>query len=325
MTRLPDLVILTEGDWARGLGHLGRCLGYAQHWRSMGRRVLWVVDGDDAARRFLADETVVWRRWQDDGIIPEAEGAVAIADSYGASAAALQAIAERAGAAVYLDDLEQDDYPPGLVVHSAPGPLDRTGRRAEWLIGPAWQPMPSAFWTVAERKPVAETIGSVLVLAGGTDLRDMGGRLAALAREAFPGSRIHLVRGAGARGDVSGSGPVTVHRALAPEVLRDLMLEADLAISAAGQTLYQLARCGVPTLMIGVADNQTKHLREWPATGAMLSAGMWDAPGLQDRILDCLAAMNSASVRAAMSLAGQTAVDGLGAARLAGQVARIRA
>ena len=75
MTRLPDLVILTEGDWARGLGHLGRCLGYARQWRRMGREVLWIVDGDDAARRFLEDETVVWRRWQDDGHIPEVEGA----------------------------------------------------------------------------------------------------------------------------------------------------------------------------------------------------------------------------------------------------------
>ena len=127
MTRLPDLVILTEGDWARGLGHLGRCLGYAQQWRRMGRQVLWIVDGDESARRFLEGEIVVWRRWQDDGHIPEVEGAVAIADSYGASPAALQAIAGRAAAAVYLDDLELDDYPPGLVVHSAPGPLERSG------------------------------------------------------------------------------------------------------------------------------------------------------------------------------------------------------
>lgn len=325
MTRLPDLVILTEGDWARGLGHLGRCLGYARQWRRLDREVLWIVDGDDAARRFLEGEAVVWRRWQDDGDIPEVENAVAIADSYGASPVALHAIARRAAAAVYLDDLELDDYPPGLVVHSAPGPLDRSGRRAEWLIGPAWQPMPSAFWTVAERKRVSDRIGSVLILVGGTDLRDLGGRLAALAHRVFPDSRIHLVRGAGARGEVPDSGAITVHRALPPEALRDLMLDADLAISAAGQTLYQLARCGVPTLMVGVADNQARHLREWPHTGAMLSAGMWDAPDLDDRLLEGLQSMKSAEVRTAMSAAGQRAVDGQGARRLAEHIGRIRA
>lgn len=317
MTRLPDLVILTEGDWARGLGHLGRCLGYAQHWRSRGRQVRWIVDGDESARRYLTDETVVWRRWQDDGDIPEVDGAVAIADSYGTSPAALHAVATRAAAAVYLDDLELDDYPPGLVVHSAPGPLDRSGRRAEWLIGPAWQPMPAAFWTIAPRNPVAATIGSVLILMGGTDLRDLGGRLAALARPAFPDSRIHLVRGAGVLGEEPVSSAVTVHRSLSPESLRDLMLDADLAISAAGQTLYQLAQCGVPTLMVGVADNQAKHLREWPDTGAMLSAGMWDAPDLDDRLLNGLESMKPPHVRAAMSAAGQTVVDGQGVARLA--------
>ena len=325
MTRLPDLVILTEGDWARGLGHLGRCLGYAQQWRRMGRQVLWIVDGDESARRFLEGEIVVWRRWQDDGHIPEVEGAVAIADSYGASPAALQAIAGRAAAAVYLDDLELDDYPPGLVVHSAPGPLERSGRPTEWLVGPAWQPLPSAFWTLAGRKPVPDKVQSVLILAGGTDLRDLGGRLSAQARRVFPDSRIHLVRGAGARGEQTTSGSITVHRALPPEALRDLMLDADLALSAAGQTLYQLARCGVPTLMIGVADNQTKHLREWPGAGAMLSAGMWDAPDLDERLLDGLESLKPAGVRAAMSTAGQTAVDGRGAARLADQIGRILA
>ena len=320
MTRLPDLVILTEGDWARGLGHLGRCLGYARHWRLVGRQVLWIVDGDEAARRFLEGETVIWRQWQDDGDIPEVAGAVAIADSYGASPAALDAIAGRAAAAVYLDDLELDDYPSGLVVHSAPGPLDRTGRRAEWLIGPAWQPMPSAFWTVAPRKPAAETIASVLVLVGGTDLRDLGGHLASVANRVFPHSRIHLVRGAGARSEIPDSGAATVHRALSPEALRDLMLDADLAISAAGQTLYQLARCGVPTLMVGVADNQARHLREWPGTGTMVSAGMWNAPDLDDRLLEGLEFMRPTRVRAAMSAAGQAAVDGQGVARLAARI-----
>jgi UDP-2,4-diacetamido-2,4,6-trideoxy-beta-L-altropyranose hydrolase len=324
MTRLPDLVILTEGDWARGLGHLGRCLGYAQHWRRMGRQVLWIVDGDDAARRFLDGETVVWRRWQEGGDTPEVKGAVAIADSYSASPAALHAIGDRAAAAVYLDDLELDDYPPGLVVHSAPGPLDRSGRRAQWLIGPAWQPMPAPFWTLAGRKPAIDEIRSILVLVGGTDLRDLGRRLATLARRFCPDSRIDLVLGAGARSEGADFGHVTVHRALPPAALRDLMLDADLAISAAGQTLYQLARCGVPTLMIGVAENQVKHLREWPETGAMASAGTWDASDLDQRILDGLDSVKPAQVRADMSKAAQAVVDGQGAARLARFIGRTR-
>lgn len=315
---------MTEGDWARGLGHLGRCLGYAQHWRGLGLDVRWVVDGDEAARRFLGDETVIWRRWQDDGHMPEADGRVVIADSYGAAPEALTAISDRAAAAVYLDDLELDDYPPGLVVHSAPGPLARAGRRAEWLIGPAWQPMPSAFWRVPARKPVAEPVGSILILAGGTDLRGLGARLAAFARRAFPEATIHLVRGVGARGEADAQG-VTVHRALPPENLRDLMLGADLALSAAGQTLYQLACCGAPAVMVGVADNQARHLREWPGTGAMVSAGVWDAPELEDRVLNALDALRPAAVRAGMSGAGQATVDGRGAARLAARIGRLLA
>ena len=74
--------------------------------------------------------------------------------------------------------------------------------------------------------------------------------------------------------------------------------------------------------MIGVADNQAKHLREWPRTGAMLSAGMWDVAGLDSRVLEGLEFMKPASVRAAMSAAGQVTVDGQGAARLAERIRR---
>ncbi|MEH6663752.1 MAG: hypothetical protein V7678_02780 [Brevundimonas sp.] len=316
---LPPLLILTEGDRRRGLGHLGRCLGYAAHWRAEGRPVRWIVDGDEAARAVLGAEAVQWRVWQDETGTVDAHGHVVIVDSYDARPQDLAPLADGARLVVCLDDLERDGYPPGLVVHSAPGPLDRSGRAARWLIGPAWQPMPPAFWRVPERPPARPVLGRVLVLTGGTDLRNLGPGLAGLVRGRLPQARIDVVLGAGAAATPFPDG-VILHRNLAPEALRDLMLACDAAVSAAGQTLFQLARCGAPTIMVGVAGNQARHLREWPRTGAMTSAGDWDAPGLHDRIAAHLEALASPDLRAAMSRCGQAAVDGQGVARLAREV-----
>jgi len=324
MTPLPPLLILTEGDRRRGLGHLGRCLGYAEYWRRAGRPVRWLVDGDDAAHAVLGGETVRWETWQDKTQGLAARDEVVIVDSYDAAPAALAPLAECGGLTICLDDLERDGYPPGLVIHTSPGSLNRSGRPARWLIGPAWQPMAPAFWSVPERSPPPERPGRALVLTGGADLRGVGPTLAELVRRKLPDCEVHLVLGAGAGAAPVQSG-VIEHRNVTPDALRDLMLDCDLAVSAAGQTLFQLACCGTPTIMVGVADNQARHLREWPATGAMTAAGVWDDPNLHDQLRARLTTLESRDARAAMSRKGRALVDGQGVARLARMIGSILA
>lgn len=98
------------------------------------------------------------------------------------------------------------------------------------------------------------------------------------------------------------------------------MLAADVAVSAAGQTLYELARCGCPTLLFGVADNQRRHMTYWPETGAGRGVGWWDDPALEANILDGLRTL-SLEDRIAMSQAGPRLVDGQGIRRLLTEVA----
>ncbi len=43
------------------------------------------------------------------------------------------------------------------------------------------------------------------------------------------------------------------------EVMRDLMLAADLAISAAGQTINELAITGLPSVIFKVAETKVKY------------------------------------------------------------------
>ena len=52
-----SLLILTEGDRSRGLGHVTRCSAYAEGWLTRGGAVHWRLDGDDTARS-VAGEVV---------------------------------------------------------------------------------------------------------------------------------------------------------------------------------------------------------------------------------------------------------------------------
>lgn len=313
------LTIYTEGDAVRGLGHLTRCKGYAQHWTRMGGVTRWIVDGDEGARRALAEEDHgQWRRWQSDcGPVEITD--VALVDSYSADLDVLEAIAASARSAIFIDDLFRLPYPQGLVVHSSPGPIEGKRGRARWLTGPRWHPMREAFWDVARRAGPRTPIGRVLVLAGGVDHRGISGRIARAVVDALPEARIDLVAGAGAEtpGDLPSN--VRLHQGLAAGEMRDLMLTADVAVSAAGQTLYELARCGCPTLLFGVADNQRRHMTYWPETGAGRVVGWWDDPALEANIVNGLRVL-SLEDRIAMSQAGPRLVDGQGIRRLVAEV-----
>jgi RimJ/RimL family protein N-acetyltransferase len=57
--------------------------------------------------------------------------------------------------------------------------------------------------------------------------------------------------------------------------MAELMTASDIAVSAAGQTLFELARCGVPTIAVGVAENQRHNLEGFTDAGVCYNAGWW--------------------------------------------------
>ncbi len=55
--------------------------------------------------------------------------------------------------------------------------------------------------------------------------------------------------------------------------MSEIMSMCDIAISAAGSTLYELCACGVPTITYIMADNQIKGAEEFAGLDLMLNAG----------------------------------------------------
>ena len=309
------LKIYTEGDTARGLGHVTRCSAYAEAWRSEGGRVHWVVDGDDTARAIAAATGEVdvgaWQQGAPDSEMAAAD--VVLVDAYSVSLERLKALTEAARQAVFIDD-HWRDYPAGLILHPSPGPPPTHIAGDRWLVGPAWQPLRPAFWTVAARGGAAEAIGNVLIVFGGSDPRGLGATVAQKVAEALPGVTIDLV--GTSVGAIALSGEIRVHSAKSDDQMRRLMQTADVAISAAGQTIAELARCGTPTIMVEVADNQRLQRLHWPPLTGFIDAGTWQDQGLMERILVSLGPLKTAEARHAVSQKASAALDGAGVARL---------
>jgi spore coat polysaccharide biosynthesis predicted glycosyltransferase SpsG len=99
-----------------------------------------------------------------------------------------------------------------------------------------------------------------------------------------------------------------------PSTLVEPAARADVAVTAAGMTAYELACAGVPFLALIVADNQERVGRalEDSGVGLVLDVrGGIDGQALEAR----LAELRDPSVRERLATAGARAVDGAGALR----------
>lgn len=315
------LVVYTEGDRVRGLGHVSRCSAWADGWARRGGRVSWVLDGDSAAATMIAPgQQVQISRWQDGaaGAPVDRSAQVTFVDSYSVTRDTLDAIAATTGATVYVDDLWKV-WPAGIVVHPAPDrrpdAVPPPDPATIWLTGPAWHPLRAPFVDLALRDPPRPSIRRVLVVFGGGDLRRVGATMADLALQVCEGAEVDLVLGAGQETPPASRG-LTVHQAIDATAMARLMRDADVAISGAGQTIFELARCGTPTVMVGIAENQRANLEQWPALCGFIDAGFWDAVDLPDRVRNGLIALTPAVARQQVSDRAHGIVDGQGVHRL---------
>lgn len=286
------LWIFSEGDKARGLGHLSRCGAYAQAWRQQGGQVHWVIEGDELAQAMLRGESVSWGNWQQQRISPQR--AVAIVDSYSATLETLQSISAGFARVLYLDDTERLDYPQGLVIHACPGAPGTPSGSATWRWGPGWQPLRPPFWSVPPRTQVSERIERILIIMGGTDIRDLTPSLVTLLHQHAPDAELHVVN---REPDPRLWGCRQYHNLDATQMAA-LMCHCDLAISAAGQAAYELARCGLPGMLIGVADNQANQLAGWCGPDAFLSGKWWHDPALLSHLEQGLSRLSASDERA---------------------------
>lgn len=194
-----------------------------------------------------------------------------------------------------------------------------------FLLGPEYAVLSADFWRVSARV-VREKVEHLLVILGGADSCGLMPKLLRLLDDVPGDFSVTAVVGPffGNKGAVKAAADQAkrfVKLVESPTSLRGLMEEADVAISGAGQTLYELACVGCPTVAIQVAADQEGQLRAMAEAGCVRFAGnakrMDILPQVHAAVLLLLA---DREARSAMARAGQELVDGQGAFRVTGEI-----
>jgi UDP-2,4-diacetamido-2,4,6-trideoxy-beta-L-altropyranose hydrolase len=95
-----------------------------------------------------------------------------------------------------------------------------------------------------------------------------------------------------------------------------LMAWADVAVSAAGSTCWELAFMGLPGLIITIADNQVEIAKGLGRAGAMIDLGWHENISIEQLAKTLNIILQSHLKRATLSEKGQKLVDGMGGKKI---------
>lgn len=354
--------IRTDGNSCIATGHLVRCLSIADACLLRGMKVCFLVSDKeskellqnfDPLHRFPVQilETADYHNPERE--LPEvlallnglhrADAAgrhiVYFLDSYFVTEKYLSDI-NAATPVAYLDDLKLFDYPVDLVINYdviqeafLPDYRKCYQRAKKTLLGAAYTPLRSQF---ADRKPgFRDQVSDILITTGGSDPFHFCLKLANTLLEKpsdcpTPSFNLQIVVGRlnkdkEALCRLSEHFPsVTLHENVSD--MASLMESCDLAVSAAGTTLYELCAAGTPAVSFTMADNQLTAAKAFADAGAIPCAGdiRLSCESVLDSVIDFVTDMSeNLGQRKSAQDNMRRLVDGQGALRIADALSKL--
>jgi spore coat polysaccharide biosynthesis predicted glycosyltransferase SpsG len=253
-----------------------------------------------------------------------------VVDSYGVDADFFTAIRPATGCLMAIDDLAERFIDADIVQNGnadAGALIYQTREPCILLLGPTYTLLRPEFRQTSPPK-IEPLVTRVLLTLGGTDPLHSTEKILIDLVDRLPRARFDVVVGpfvsdlSGLRGLAEATpGRVVVHQA--PENLASLMKNVDLAVTGGGQTLYEVAALGVPTVALCLAANQVRHLAALAALGTLVPGGRMDEEGRFQECGDVTSRLAADPAwRQRMSLSGTQLLDGMGAVRTADVLAR---
>jgi UDP-2,4-diacetamido-2,4,6-trideoxy-beta-L-altropyranose hydrolase len=336
---IGTILVRADATHAMGHGHVMRCLALAQAWQDRGGKCIFamanplpVLEG-----RLRSEDIPVAVIEASPGSITDAEQLAELArkndarwivvDGYQFGIDYQRVIKDAGHRVLAVDDYGRiGTYVADVVLDQNAGTAenlyaDRTPY-TKLLLGTRYAMLRREFkaWQNWKRE-IPPTARKILITAGGSDPTN-------LALCAIRALDLLRVDGADATVVVGSHNPLLkqlkelgeksqhrVRMAIDPSNMPELMASADVAISSAGSTCWEMCMMGLPAIIIDVAENQRPIAQELSGLGISIHVPFVEVTPEQIAI-NLNALLKSGDRRAEMSSRGTERIDGHGAERV---------
>ena len=305
-------VFYTEGGADYGLGHVVRCSSLATALTGFGIGVRFVVKGF-GVDGFLPTDSCIYADW--DKFVDFDCCDIAIVDSYTADLEIYQKIKCSSKILVAIDDEMRLDYPADIILNSTVGAENWSYPKGgvSYLLGSKYFLARSGFGFIKPKK-IKDKVENIVIALGGSDVLGIAVELSKALIEGLPEAKKTLIVGPGFKNKdslfVLQSNSFECLYSPDANRLGEIFEDSDLAVCAGGQTLYELAAFGVPTVAFWVVKNQIPDIEGFFGVGFLDGSCFYE----KQKVLEALKSLAAdRPKREKLSKIGQNTVSADGA------------
>ena len=324
-----------DGNSQIGTGHIMRCLALARELHKYNSEIFFISRSDSYVRDLVLKNNFRLIEIGEISLVEEAAAVkdilrkndinIVVTDSYSLDQNYLEQIYRTVDILVTIDDLNLISFPSHIIINGniyAPRlNYHSTHGQTEFLLGTSFTLMREEFLEIGMRH-CSQEVNEILVTSGGSDPLNLTPLIIRALDKIDIDFKINVVIGPGFRNlsliedTVKGLNKQLklLHNV---ENISSLMLSCDIAITAGGITLYELARTGTPAVVLLQAKNQITAAKEMNAIGNIVNMGMGNELTMPDITSAVYQLCRDWELRQEMIQKGQALVDGLGTRRCA--------
>ncbi|TDX58935.1 UDP-2,4-diacetamido-2,4,6-trideoxy-beta-L-altropyranose hydrolase [Orenia marismortui] len=332
---MNKIAFRADGGEEIGMGHMMRCLALAKAFPA-GIKVYFITKDNQSVKALLKRKNIeilsIDKKLSINDEIKSVKELILsnkinilITDSYQIDREYLLKLKKVVGKLVSIHDSDPFIFPSDMIINGNiyASNLDYNSKGAELLLGNKYTLMREEFANLPHKK-IQKKVDNILVTVGGGDPLNLTPKilasLARLSKENRNDLHIDVVIGPSFNNiaeiiEIVRSIDLEISLHFKIKKMSQLMLNSDLAISAGGGTLYELAACGIPAIVLLQAENQILAAEKMDQKGSIINLGFGDQIELEELISTIGEVIKDFSKREEMSRIGQQLVDGLGAKR----------
>ena len=262
------VLIFTEGGKQIGLGHISRCSSLYDEIESRFIEVKFIINGNKDEIKNIGNRNVKFTNWLSKKFLYQyiQNDDYCIVDSYLADKNLYEVISNKSKNCIFIDDNARIKYPKGIIVNPSLNPYklyDLDEDNNYYLIGQNYIILRKSFVS-NKRKFINSEVKEVLITMGGSDIRELTSVILKQLCNIYNNIIFNVVVGNSSMNltdiEISDSKNINFYSSIDAEKMKDIMFRSDIAITAAGQTIYELLATQTPFIAIKVINNQENNV-----------------------------------------------------------------
>lgn len=262
------VLIFTEGGNKTGLGHISRCSSLYDELVNRGIEVELIINGDVFDIEIIKDKKVKVLNWMSEKFLNDyiKKSDYSIVDSYLVNKSLCTVISNKSNKCLFIDDNARVKYPKGIIVNPALNIDDAMYHKNEgscYLLGPKYIILRNAFLK-AKREKINKVVKKILIIMGGSDVRNITPLILSILSNKYSKMVFNVIIGGYYKNmyedEKNKVKNVHFYNNIDAEEMKEIMLNSDIAVTAAGQTTYELVATETPFIPIKVVENQSNNI-----------------------------------------------------------------